>query len=346
MHAGQMPMKFWQNFWMHKKKTPILYLTGVALLCLSALFACRAGSSGLTISEILQGLFEGKESVAGRILYLVRLPRLYATLVCGASLAVSGCVIQSALANPLASPSIIGTGAGAGLAVTLCSAFGIFGGFSVSFFAFLGAFLSVMAVALISSKLPNSKGNVVLVGVAVAALLNAISDAIVQLSPEIGIFRNDFRIGDFSFLSVSRIAPASLLMLSAFIGLILLSVPMDVLSLGDENAKGLGVNTKILRMGLLLLSAVLSGCAVSLCGLLSFVGLVVPHTVRKLWRGIPALHLILLSALYGAGFVTLCDTVARCAFAPYEIPVGIILAFLGVPFFLYLILSRKGEKQL
>ncbi len=339
-------MKPWQSFWKHKRKASILYLIGALLLCISALFACMAGSSGLSLQEILHGLSEGKESVAGRILYLVRFPRLFAGMLCGAALSVSGCVIQSALANPLASPSIIGTGAGAGLAVTLCSAFGIMGGLSVSVFAFLGAFLSVMAVALISSRLPNSKGNVILVGVAVAAFLNAVSDAVVQLSPEIGIFRNDFRIGDFSFIAVSRIAPASILMLSAFAGLLLLAVPMDVLSLGDENARGLGLNTKLLRTGLLLLSAVLAGCAVSLCGLLSFVGLVVPHTVKKLWRGIPSLHLMLLSALYGAAFVILCDTVARCAFAPYEIPVGIILAFLGVPFFLYLILSRKGENNL
>ena len=338
-------MKLWQNY-LHRKQKKILYPIGILFLIASAVFACTAGASALSLGEILQGIVEGSESIAGRILYLVRFPRLAACLVCGAALAVSGCVIQSALANPLASPSIIGTGAGAGLAVTLCSAFGIMGGFAVSLFAFLGAFLSVMTVAIISAKLPNSKGNVILVGVAVAALLNAISDTVVNLSPEIGIFRNDFRIGDFSFVASARILPASILIFLAFFALIALSVPMDILSLGDENAKGLGVNTVLIRTLLLLLSAVLAGCAVSLCGLLSFVGLVVPHTIKKLWRGIPSLHLILLSAVYGAGFVILCDTLARTLFSPYELPVGIILAFLGVPFFLYLILSRKGDKSL
>lgn len=337
-------MKLWQNY-LHRKQKKILYPIGILFLLCCAIFACTAGASGLTLGEMLQGLGDA-ESVAGKILYLVRFPRLSACMVCGAALAVSGCVIQSALANPLASPSIIGTGAGAGLAVTLCSALGIMSGFAVSLFAFLGAFLSVMTVALISAKLPNSKGNVILVGVAVAALLNAVSDTVVNLSPEIGIFRNDFRIGDFSFVASARILPASILIFLAFFSLLALSVPMDILSLGDENAKGLGINTVLIRTLLLLLSAVLAGCAVSLCGLLSFVGLVVPHTVKKLWRGIPSLHLILLSAVYGAGFVTLCDTLARTLFSPYELPVGIILAFLGVPFFLYLILSRKGDKNL
>ena len=316
------------------------------LFLLSTLFACCAGSAGLSVAELLQGIADGTESVFGRIIYLVRLPRLFATITCGAALAVSGSVIQSALGNALASPGTIGVGSGAGLAVTVCSAFGIMGGFSVSFFAFLGAFAAVTAVSFISSKLLNTKGNVILVGVAIGAFFNAISDAIVQLSPEIALFRNDFKVGDFSFLSTARIAPASLLIVLALVTLLALSVPMDVLSLGDENAKGLGLNTQKLRITLLLLSAVLAGCAVSLCGLLSFVGLMVPHTIKKLWRGVKSFHLMLLSALYGAGFVTLSDTLARTVFSPYEIPVGIFMAFLGAPFFLYLILSRKEEKRL
>lgn len=339
-------MKLWQIFWSHNRKIFLLYTAGLLLFLLSALFASCVGSSNLTIPQLLQGLIDGTESVFGRIFYLVRLPRLFASVICGAALAVSGCVIQSALANALASPGTIGVGSGAGLAVTVCSAFGIMGGFAVSLFAFLGAFFAVMAVSFISSKLPNTKGNVILVGVAIGAFFNAISDAVVQLSPEIAVFRNDFKIGDFSFLSTARIAPAFILIAPAILILLALSVPMDVLSLGEENAKGLGLDPRKLRITLLLLSAVLAGCAVSLCGLLSFVGLMVPHTIKKLCRGIKSFHLMLLSALYGAGFVTLCDTLARTVFSPYEIPVGIFMAFLGAPFFLYLILSRKEEKRL
>ncbi|MBQ3075450.1 MAG: iron ABC transporter permease [Clostridia bacterium] len=339
-------MKPWQSFWNRNRRVAVLYGVGSLFFLLSALFACCAGSSGLSLSELLQGLSEGTESVFGKIVYLVRLPRLFATLICGAALAVSGCVIQSALANPLASPSTVGVGSGAALAVTICSAFGVMGGFTVSLAAFFGAFAAVSAVSVISAKLPNTKGTVILVGVALGAFFGAISDAIVQLSPEIAIYRNDFKIGDFSYLSTARILPAALMIVLALILLLFLSVPMDVLSLGDENAKGLGLNTKALRAVLLLLSAVLAGCAVSLCGLLSFVGLMVPHTIKRLWRGIKAFHLMLLCALYGAGFVTFCDTLSRTVFAPHEIPVGIFMAFLGAPFFLYLILSKKGDKRI
>lgn len=343
MHVGQQPMKRWHNYWHRNKRIGFLYLIGSVLLIVSALFACSAGSSDLSFTQILSALSKGSESVAGKILYLVRLPRLFAALVCGAALSVSGAVIQNTLANPLASPSIIGVGSGAGLAVTLCSAFGVMGGFAVSFFAFVGAFSAVMTVAMISATLPNSKGNVILVGVAVGALTGAISDAVVQFIPEIGIFRNDFKIGDFSFVATSRILPAAVMIFLAIAILLILANPMDVLSLGDENARGLGINTVLLRILLLMLSAVLAGCAVSLCGLLSFVGLMVPHTVRKLSPGISSFHLMLLSAIYGASFVTFCDALSRILFAPYEIPVGIIMAFLGAPFFLCLILGRKKE---
>lgn len=339
-------MKPWQSFWKLKQRPAALYTAGILFFLLSALFACCAGSSGLSPAEFLQGLSEGTDSIFGKIIYLVRLPRLFATVICGAALAVSGCVIQSALANPLASPSTVGVGSGAALAVTVCSAFGLMGGFVVTLSAFFGAFAAVSAVSIISAKLSDTKGTVILVGVALGAFFGAISDAIVQVSPEIAIYRNDFKIGDFSFLSTARILPAAIMIFLALAALLFLSVSMDVLSLGDENATGLGLNTKAFRTTLLLLSAVLAGCAVSLCGLLSFVGLMVPHTIKRLWRGIKTLHLILLCALYGAGFVTFCDTLSRTVFAPHEIPVGIFMAFLGAPFFLYLILSRKGDKRI
>jgi iron complex transport system permease protein len=116
---------------------------------------------------------------------------------------------------------------------------------------------------------------------------------------------------------------------------------LDVLTLGEETARGLGMNTGKMRMVFLLLAALLAGCAVSLAGLLSFVGLLVPHAIRRI-AGSKSSHLIGLSGLYGAGFVCLCDTVARTLFAPYEIPVGIIMAFLGAPFFVFILIKGKG----
>ena len=320
----------------------LLYILGFAFLTAAAAAGVIAGSTPLAFSEIRQAFAEGFDSSAGaRIFAYVRLPRTAASLVCGAALAVSGAVIQGVLDNRLASPSVIGVNSGAGLAVTLCTAFGIYGGWRLSVFAFLGAFATVMLVSLGARKWGASRGTVILIGVAVNSLLGAVSDAIVTFVPEVGVMSNDFKVGEFSSVTYQRLIPAALLILSAVAVLLTLTNELDVLTLGDDTAKGLGMNTQAMRVVFLLLSALLAGCAVSLAGLLSFVGLIVPHAVRRLAGGRSS-HLLGLCALFGAAFVCLCDTVARTVFSPYEIPVGIIMAFLGAPFFIFILIKGKG----
>ena len=211
----------------------------------------------------------------------------------------------------------------------------------MSVFAFLGAFAAVMAVSFGAKKWGASRGTVILMGVAMNSLLGALSDVLKILVPEVSILSNDFRIGDFSGVTYSNLIPASVVILIAFLLLLTLSNELDVLTLGDENAKSLGLNTGVMRTLFLMLSAALAGTAVSIAGLLSFVGLLVPHAVRRISTG-ESRHLIPLCGLFGAGFVTLCDTLARTVFAPYELPVGIIMAFLGAPFFLFILIKGKG----
>ena len=302
------------------------------------------GSARLNILEALKDVVNGNyDSADARILVYVRFPRVAASLVCGMALAVSGAVIQGVLANKLASPSIIGINAGAGIAVTLCAAFGILGGFSLSALSFLGAFLTALLVSIGAKRWGVSGGTVILFGVALNALLGAISDTVTTFVPEVTMLRNDYRIGDFSSATYAKVIPAAVIIIPAILVLLTLSNELDVLTLGDENAKSLGMNTRLMGFTFLMLSALLAGTAVSVCGLLSFVGLLVPHAIRRTASG-KSKHLLPLCALYGAGFVTLCDTVSRTVFAPYELPVGIIMAFLGAPFFIFILLKGKGGK--
>ena len=178
-------------------------------------------------------------------------------------------------------------------------------------------------------------------GVAINSLLNAFSDAIITFNPNIAIMSTDFKIGDFSAVTYHKLIPAMIIVVVALIITFTLSNELDVLTLGEENACGLGMNTKLTRTVFFILAAMLSGCAVSIAGLLSFVGLIVPHVVRML-GGRQSKHLLPLSALFGGAFVCLCDTLARTLFAPYEIPVGIIMAFLGAPFFFFILIKGKG----
>ena len=344
MLAGQNHTRYYMKS-LRKNRIVYIYAISLAVLLLSVILGILLGSTKISLSDMLGAIVRGDyQSPEARILLYVRLPRVLGSLICGIALAVSGAVIQGVLANRLASPSIIGVNAGAGLAVTLCSAFGIIGGWQLSLFSFLGAFFAVMIVSTGAKKWGASRGTVILLGVALNAFLGAVSDTVKTFIPEVSIISNDFRVGDFSSVTYAKVIPAAVAIIVAVIVLQTFASDLDVLTLGDENAKGLGLNTGVMRIVFLMLSALLAGAAVSVCGLLSFVGLLVPHAVRRIATS-EAKHLVPLSALFGAGFVTLCDTLARVVFAPYELPVGIIMAFLGAPFFIFILIKGKGGRR-
>ena len=332
-----------KNLPKNKIKLRTAYFASTALLILAALAGTLLGASHISFTDIIRAIFTTSDSTEAKILLYVRFPRVLASILCGASLAVSGAVIQAVLANKLASPSIIGVNSGAGLAVTLCAAFGILGGWTMSAFAFLGAFISVFIVSMAAKKLGASRGTVILMGVALNSLISALTDTVRTLVPDVSIISNDFRIGDFSAVTFTKLIPGAVMIISPMAVVFSLSNELDVLTLGDENAKGLGQNTSFMRALFLLLSALLAGTAVSIAGLLSFVGLIVPHMVRRISTS-QARHLLPLCALFGAGFVTLCDTASRVIFAPYELPVGIIMAVIGAPLFIFILIKRKGER--
>lgn len=278
------------------------------------------------------------------ILWYVRLPRTLGCVLAGAALSVSGAVIQGVLHNRLASPSIIGVNAGAGLAVTVCCAAGAISGWAIAGAAFLGAMVSVLLIVFVAEKVGASRTTVILGGVAVNAFLNALSEALTTLIPEIGMLTADFRVGGFGSVAPSRLLPAGVLILGALTAVCLLHNELDVLALGEDTARSLGMEVKKVRTLLLVLAAMLAGAAVSFGGLLGFIGLIIPHAARKL-VGSESRFLLPLCALGGGAFVTFCDTAARMVFSPFELPVGIVLSVLGGPFFLLLLLKRKGGRN-
>lgn len=312
------------------------YILGSVFLMAAMAVSFLLGSTWLDFSKIqVQGTPDW------RIFWYVRFPRTMACLLTGSALSVAGALIQGVLNNRLASPSIIGVNAGAGLAITVLTAFGIYSGWPMTVGSFAGAFAAVLLISVGARKFGASRGTVILAGVALNSFFNAISQAIVTLSPETGVMSNDFKVGDFAAVTYTRLLPAAILIILVLIIVRTLAYDLEVLTLGEESAQGLGLDVKKKRSLFLVLAAVLSGSAVTMAGLVSFVGLLVPHAVRRL--GITETrHLIPLCALYGGGFVTICDVAARTLFAPFEVPVGILLAFLGAPFFLYLLVKGKG----
>lgn len=321
-----------------------LFIASGAFCLIAAVLSLSMGAANLSVAELWQALTEGASNTAGNIFWYVRLPRTAACLLAGAALSVSGAVIQGVLNNQLASPGIIGVNAGAGLAVTVCCALGALSGWIIAGAAFAGAMGAVALVMFIGKKTGASRTTVILSGVAVNAVLNALSEAVTKLVPETGMMSADFRVGGFAAVSHIRLIPAGILIVLSLIALLTLCSELDVLNLGEETAQGLGMNVRRMRAVFLILAALLSGSAVSFAGLLGFVGLIVPHAVRKL-AGSESRLVIPLCAIGGAGFVTVCDLLCRILFAPYELPVGIGMSVLGGPFFLMLLLKRKGGKR-
>lgn len=259
------------------------------------------------------------------------------------ALAVSGTVIQAVLGNPMAAPNIIGVNAGAGLATALLGAVAPAAVALTPLSAFLGALAGVCLVLFIAERTGASKLTLILAGMAVSAIFSAGIDAVVTFVPDALLGYSDFRIGSLAGLTMAKLAPAFWVILPAFFLVLSLAGALDVLTLGRDVAQSLGLRVKPVRLLLLALAAALAGAAVSFCGLLGFVGLIVPHIMRRL-LGEESRALILGCALGGAAMLTGCDLLGRVLFAPFELPVGIVLSFVGGPFFIFLLLRQRGGR--
>lgn len=316
-----------------------------ALFCMaSALLSLCFGAANLSLQQLWKAVCHGPTNTAGFIFWYSRLPRTAACLLAGCALASSGCILQTVLGNRLASPGIIGVNAGAGLAVTLCCAFGALSGWTVSLAAFGGAMAAALVIVLLARGTGASRTTVILAGVAMNSILGALRDAITILIPDAAVLSGEFRVGGFSSVVATRLLPAGMLICLALTAALTLCSELDLLSLGEETAQSLGLRVKPMRLAFLLLAALLAGSAVSFAGLLGFVGLLVPHFARKI-IGSESRLLLPFSALTGAGFVTACDLLARTVFAPHELYVGILMSVIGGPFFLVLLLRKKGGRH-
>ncbi|GHU78763.1 corrinoid ABC transporter permease [Clostridia bacterium] len=319
-----------------------MILACMLLLFLAVLLSMGFGAVPIGPAGILRGLAESG-TAENRILLHVRLPRTLAAVLAGAGLAASGVVMQAVLANPLASPGIIGVNAGAGLGAVLCGAL-IPGAVPlVPLAAFIGALCAVLLVYGISARAGAARVTLILSGVAVSSLMTAGINTVTTFVPDAVTGARAFQIGGLSSVSPRILLPAGCFIAVSILLLCLMGRELDILGLGESTALSLGLDTARYRFIFLVLAAALAGAAVSFAGLIGFVGLIIPHAGR-LVVGNDSRPLLIVSALAGAAFLTICDTVAKTAFSPYELPVGILAAFLGTPFFLWL-LFRAGRAQ-
>jgi iron complex transport system permease protein len=311
----------------------------LAALAAVLFLGIRVGAVPVSAYDIWNVFIAPAGNEAYQIIYNIRVPRVLVGALTGINLALAGCILQGVLRNPLADPGIIGVSAGAGLAAMAVMI--LWPGLTVLVpaAAFAGALVAAGIVFLLSWDRGIQPLSLILAGVALAAFFGGGMSALM-------VFHSDKVQGTVNWMAgglqgrswdhVQMILPYSLI---GVLGVMLSCRYLNALQLGDEVAKGLGIRVETTRFVLVVLAALLAASAVSVAGLLGFVGLIIPHIARML-VGSDFEYLMPCTAVLGATIVVAADTVARTIFSPVEVPVGIFMAFLGAPFFIYLLRRR------
>lgn len=324
-------------------KKILLFLFLIFLLLLISITSILFGGTKIKFEEIIKIIFSPDiTSATYTIIYQIRIPRILLGILVGGALAACGCVFQGILKNPMADNYTLGISGGAALGSVLGILLSSFVPlFSMPAFSFLGAITSVALIYFISSRFKFSTYGLILCGIVMNFLFSSVVLFLVfALKSEELLTYILWLMGDLSTASLRRIIISFPLVGIGILILILLSRDLNILSLGEEKARTLGVNPEKLKKVLFTVSSFLVGVCVFQAGIIGFVGLIVPHIIRR-WTGPNNVILIPASGLFGASFLVFCDTLSRTIFAPQELPVGVITGIFGSIFFLILLLKTK-----
>ena len=327
------------------------YLLLAALLALLFAVNLCSGSVRLSPSQVL-GLLLGQEQnpTAWRILWEIRLPRCLAAVVLGGALSVSGFLLQTFFANPIAGPYILGISSGAKLTVALAMIFSlgqgmVLGSMGLIAAAFLGAMLSMGFILLIAGKV-HRMSLLIICGVMIGYICSAVTDFVVTFADDSNIVNlHNWSIGSFSGTSWRDIRTIALTVFPGLLCTFLLSKPMGAYQLGEAYAQNLGVNIRLFRIALILLSSVLSACVTAFAGPISFVGIAVPHLMKSLFRTAKPLWILPACFLGGGVFCLFCDGIARTVFSPTELSISTVTAVFGAPVVIWMMLRREKRRR-
>lgn len=330
----------------HPIRGAVALIVGIIGLIFTIVLSISFGAADISLGTIWTAVTQYSPGLTThQVIHDIRLPRVLGAALVGASFAVAGAIMQGMTRNPLADSGLLGLNSGAALMLAICFAF--FPGLPYMYlilWSFVGAGLGVLIVYGIGSLSNGGLApmRLVLAGAAVSTLLGALGEGI-ALYYRIGQNLAFWYAGGVSGTKWSHLQILSPWILIAMIGALTLSRSITVLSLGEEIAVGLGQRTAAVKVWGMMIVLILAGAAVSVLGAVGFVGLIIPHLTRYI-VGHDYRWIISCSILYGALLVVLADLIARMLNPPYETPVGALIAFIGVPFFLYL--ARKGGKEL
>lgn len=337
-----------------KKGKSARYVTAFLFLGILILFflACNVCIGSVTISfpDIVRG-FTGQEidGTAWNILWEIRFPRAMAAMILGGALGLAGYLLQTFFHNPIAGPFVLGISSGAKLVVALIMVFFLGRAMKVSsgvliLAAFAGAMLS-MGFVLLMSKRVNRMSMLIISGVMIGYICSAITDFIITFADDADIVNlHNWSMGSFSGISWNNVLVMAVVVFATFFFLFFLSKPISAYQMGESYAQNMGVNVRLLRVLLVLLSSFLSACIVAFAGPISFVGIAVPHLVKNLFRTAKPIIMIPACFLGGSVFCLFCDLLARTVFAPTELSISTVTAVFGAPVVLWVMVRRQKER--
>ena len=322
-------------------------LLSISVLVLVAMNVC-IGTVKISLEDIMASI-GGQQINNGRILWDIRMPRIMAAMILGGALALAGYLLQTFFHNPIAGPFVLGISSGAKMVVALVMVFLMGQAIRVSSVtliaaAFLGAMISMGFVLLMSRKV-NNMSMLVVSGVMIGYICSAVTELVVTFANDAEIVNlHNWSRGSFSGMTWDNVIVMAVVITVTFVIVFFMAKPLSAYQLGESYAQNMGVNIRLLRVALVILSSILSASIVAFAGPISFVGVAVPHLVKSLLGSAKSILMIPACFLGGSVFCLFCDLLARTMFAPTELSISTVTAVFGAPVVLWLMIRRSKEK--
>lgn len=330
-----------------RSRYTMVFITMAILFFIIVVLNINTGNVHISVAKILKILFlRDGEAVEYNIIWKIRLPRILMAALLGGALSLSGFLLQTFFSNPIAGPFVLGISSGAKMAVALTMIvflkyIGTISSYTLVMAAFIGALISTGFILLMSKKI-HHMASLLVGGIMIGYICSAITDFVVTFADDSDIVNlHGWSQGSFSGTSWSNIQVAAVIVGITVIFTFFLSKPIGAYQLGEGYAQSMGVNIKLFRVALILLSSILSACVTAFAGPISFVGIAVPFLTRKAFGTARPLIIIPGTFFAGAVFCMLCDLIARMVLAPTELNISTVTSILGAPIVIYMMLKRE-----
>ena len=328
----------------------VVFMALLAALFVITVLNINIGSVPISVGEIIGILLHKQgDPTLVNIIWKIRLPRILMAALLGGALSLSGFLLQTFLSNPIAGPFVLGISSGAKMVVALSmiyfiGAFGAVSSWTLIIAAFVGSLLSVGFILIMSRRL-KGMATLLVAGIMIGYICSAITDFVVTFAEDSDIVNlHGWSLGSFSGMSWDNVTTAVILVGVTTLAVFLLSKPIGAYQLGEAYAQSMGVNIRVFRVALILLSSLLSACVTAFAGPISFVGIAVPYLVKRLLNTSKPIVVIPAVFLGGAVFCMGCDLIARTAFAPTELNISTVTSVFGAPVVIGMMLRRNKER--